>query len=706
MTTVASTVALVGNPNCGKTTLFNSLTGRHQRVGNWPGVTVEKKVGTFTLQDSTKASIELVDLPGTYSLNATKDNLDEVIAQNFIGACEADLLINILDASSLARGLYLTHGLLKTQQPMIVVVNMLDVAKDYGLELDLEKLSAELGCPVIGMVAAKGEGVDALKACIAQIIANTPKPSVINPAESKEQTDIDIYGQIDALLVSTTRQTAQPRSHTEVIDSIVMHRILAFPIFLGVMYLMFMISINVGSAFIDFFDLFGSALFVELPRQLLDAIGSPQWLTVFLADGVGGGVQLVGTFIPVIGALFLVLSVLEDSGYMARIAFIVDRLLKSMGLAGKSFVPLIVGFGCNVPAVMATRALDGQSDRILTILMAPYMSCGARLTVYALFATAFFPSNGQNVVFALYLTGIVLAVLSALAVKKHLLPQTQSAFVMELPPYHAPILKNILIQTWQRLKGFVLRAGKAIVVVVIALNILNSIGTDGSVGNENTENSVLSAVGKSITPVFSPMGISPDNWPATVGIFTGIFAKEVVVGTLDALYTPGAGDTDATIPELFQAAFASVPDNLLGLTDQLSDPLGLNLGDLQDLDSQVDSQNVQISTVQAMQSLFDGRIGAFAYLLFVLLYMPCVATIGVIFKEAGGFWASFSVIWSFALAYSCAVITYQLGTYNQHPASSIGWIIGLLLATCLMFWLLVRWGQKTQPELIPLLHVE
>ena len=448
MTAAALTVALVGNPNCGKTTLFNRLTGRHQRVGNWPGVTVEKKVGTFTLQNSTKDAIELVDLPGTYSLNASSDNLDEVIAQNFINTRKADLVINILDASSLARGLYLTQSLGKTQQPMIVVVNMLDVAKDYGLELDLEKLSAELGCPVIGMIAAKGQGVDALKACITEIISSAPKPSVINQAESIEQTDIDIYAQIDALLAHTTRQIAQPRSHTEVIDSIVMHRLFAFPIFLGVMYLMFMISINLGSAFIDFFDLLGSALFVELPRQLLDAMGSPRWLTVFLADGVGGGVQLVGTFIPVIGALFLVLSVLEDSGYMARIAFIVDRLLKSMGLAGKSFVPLIVGFGCNVPAVMATRALDGQSDRILTILMAPYMSCGARLTVYALFATAFFPSNGQNVVFALYLIGIVLAVLSALAVKKHLLPQSQSAFVMELPPYHAPILKNILIQTW------------------------------------------------------------------------------------------------------------------------------------------------------------------------------------------------------------------------------------------------------------------
>lgn len=334
------------------------------------------------------------------------------------------------------------------------------------------------------------------------------------------------------------------------------------------------------------------------------------------------------------------------------------------------------------------------------------MSCGARLTVYALFATAFFPSNGQNVVFALYVIGIVLAVASALAVKKHLLPQNQSAFIMELPPYHAPIVKNILIQTWQRLKGFILRAGKAIVLVVIALNILNSIGTDGSVGNENTEKSVLSTIGKSITPVFSPMGIGPDNWPATVGIFTGIFAKEVVVGTLDALYTPDLEDTHTSITALVQGAFNSVPENVLGIAAQIDDPLGLDLGDLKNLDEQTATQNVQISTVQAMQNLFDGQIGAFAYLLFVLLYMPCVATIGVIFKEAGGFWASFSVIWFFALAYSCAVITYQIGTCSQHPVTSICWVIGLILATCLLFWLLVRWGRRTRVELIPVLRLE
>ena len=704
-----TTIALVGNPNCGKTTLFNRLTGRNQKIGNWPGVTIEKKAGHFALEHSSKASVELVDLPGTYSLHATSSGLDERIAQSYIETGEADLLINVLDASSLARGLYLTQGLRNTSQPLIVVVNMLDVAQDYGFELDLEKLSDELGCPVVGIIAAKNQGIDGLKTCMAEVLAtlgDKPNAVEVSKVQPIHPTDTEVYAQIDGLLAKVSRQLPKARSHTEIIDSIVMHRVLAFPIFLGVMYLMFMISINLGSAFIDFFDLLGSALFVEMPRQLLNTLGSPQWLTVFLADGVGGGVQLVGTFIPVIGALFLVLSVLEDSGYMARIAFIVDRLLGSMGLAGKSFVPLIVGFGCNVPAVMATRALDSQSDRILTILMAPYMSCGARLTVYALFATAFFPSNGQNVVFALYVIGIVLAVASALAVKKHLLPQSQSAFIMELPPYHAPIVKNILIQTWQRLKGFVLRAGKAIVLVVIALNILNSIGTDGSVGNENTEKSVLSTIGKSITPVFSPMGIGPDNWPATVGIFTGIFAKEVVVGTLDALYTPDLEDTHTSITALVQGAFNSVPENVLGVAAQIDDPLGLDLGDLKNLDEQTATQNVQISTVQAMQNLFDGQIGAFAYLLFVLLYMPCVATIGVIFKEAGGFWASFSVIWSFALAYSCAVITYQIGTYSQHPVTSICWVIGLILATCLLFWLLVRWGRRTRVELIPVLRLE
>jgi ferrous iron transport protein B len=335
------------------------------------------------------------------------------------------------------------------------------------------------------------------------------------------------------------------------------------------------------------------------------------------------------------------------------------------------------------------------------------MSCGARLTVYALFAAAFFPRNGQNIVFALYLIGIVIAVLSALVVRKHLLPEGRSYFVLEMPAYHLPTLRNILMQTWQRLKGFVLRAGKAIVIVVIFLNVFNSIGTDGSVGNENTENSVLSAIGKAITPAFAPMGIDKDNWPATVGIFTGIFAKEVVVGTLDALYAPTTNNPDPDLSEMLASAFASIPANLAELGDQLGDPLGLDLGDLGDTVSQAEEQAVQLNTISAMQGLFHGQLGAFAYLLFVLLYMPCVATIGVIFKEIGSFWATFSVAWSFVVAYGCAVVVYQVGTFAAHPGSSAIWLGATVAVATGFFSALIMWGKRAPgAQLIPVKLIE
>ncbi|MCR9260480.1 MAG: ferrous iron transport protein B [Pseudomonadaceae bacterium] len=689
-------IALIGNPNSGKTTFFNALTGSRQRVGNWPGVTVERRSGSYV---SAQGEIELIDLPGTYSVDPVGGGLDEKIARDFLTSGEADLVINIIDGSSLSRSLYLTSELHELQVPTVVVINMLDVAQSQGTQIDTEVLEETLGCPVIPLIATKREGLDTLDEALAHAC----------PIKAFAQgDDVARYAQIDALVEASTRHdTATRTGWTEIIDQVVLNRFAALPIFLGVMYLMFLISINIGSAFIDFFDLVGSVLFVEGPRRLLEWIGLPAWIIVFLADGVGGGVQLVGTFIPVIGALFLVLAFLEDSGYMARVAFIVDRLLRSLGLPGKSFVPLIVGFGCNVPAVMATRALDSQPDRILTTLMAPYMSCGARLTVYALFAAAFFPANGQNVVFALYLIGIVVAILSALLVRKHLLPAQRSEFVLELPAYHLPVMRNILLQTWQRLKGFVVRAGKAIVIVVIALNVFNSIGTDGSVGNQDSENSVLSAIGKSITPVFQPMGIEADNWPATVGIFTGIFAKEVVVGTLDALYAPSDPTSQTSLTEMLGDAVASVPANLADIADQLSDPLGLDLGNLENTAEQAQNQDVQINTIDAMQSLFNGQLGAFAYLLFILLYMPCVATIGVIYKELGSFWASFSVAWSFVVAYSAAVIVYQIGTFSENPASAALWLIVVSLTATAFFAGLIIWG-KRRPDanLIPLKVLE
>ena len=690
------TVALVGNPNSGKTTLFNALTGAQQRVGNWPGVTVERKSGEYRHNDQ---RVEVVDLPGTYSLVGTSDAIDESVTRSYLESHTADAIINVVDASSLARGLYLTLELIEQRQPVVLALNMMDVADQHGMHIDVTALTEALGCPVVPIIASRREGIGVLEDAIETVSAHSAHelPTFHNP-EAR-------YRHIDTLLERCIRSSAVKLTTTDRIDRVVLNRVLAFPIFLGVMYLMFLFSINVGSAFIDLFDGIGAALFVEGPRQLLDGIGAPGWLTVLIADGVGGGVQLVGTFIPVIGALFLALSFLEDSGYIARAAFIIDNLMKRLGLPGKSFVPLIVGFGCNVPSVMATRALDREPDRILTTIMAPYMSCGARLTVYALFAAAFFPTNGQNVVFALYLIGIAMAVLSALAVKRYLIAEPVSTFTIELPAYHMPNLRGLLLQTWQRLKGFVVRAGKAIVAVVIVLNVLNSVGTDGSVGNEDSERSVLSAIGKTITPAFAPIGVTEDNWPATVGIFTGIFAKEVVVGTLDALYAPSAGEEDVALTELISDAFASVPANLADLANQLADPLGLDLGDTSDLAAQSEAQGVSLSTIAALRSGFASDLAAFSYLLFILLYMPCVATIGVIYKEIGSFWAVFSTAWSLVMAYSASAIVYQTGLLATGSSESSGTIVTLgvcLVASAAAFAGLIRWGRARQARLIPL----
>ena len=428
-------IALIGKPNSGKTSLFNALTGARQRVGNWPGVTVERKSGSYR---QGAEEVAVLDLPGLYALEETTEAIDEEIARNYLAAApETDVIVNIVDVLSIARGLYLTLELLERNYPVVVALNKMDAGARDGRQVDALQLARSLGCPVVPIVATRQQGIEQLKDAIAAMHAGQQEARRAAQRNTEER-----FQEIEAVLQRCLVHRPPTRTVTDRIDALALHRYAAFPIFLGVMYLMFLFAINVGAAFIDFFDLAASALFVEAPRQLFVGLGLPDWLTVFLADGVGGGVQLVATFIPVIACLFLALSFLEDSGYMGRVAFIVDRLLRGLGLPGKSFVPLIVGFGCNVPAVMATRTLENEPDRILTTVMAPYMSCGARLTVYALFAAAFFPHNGQNVVFGLYLIGIALAVLSAAIVRRHLIRTASSTFLMELPNYHLPTLRG------------------------------------------------------------------------------------------------------------------------------------------------------------------------------------------------------------------------------------------------------------------------
>ena len=425
------------------------------------------------------------------------------------------------------------------------------------------------------------------------------------------------------------------------------------------------------------------------------------------AQGLGGGIQLVATFIPVIGFLFLCLSLLEDSGYMSRAAFVIDRLMNRIGLPGNAFVPLIVGFGCNVPSVMATRGLSKESDRLLTITMAPFMSCGARLTVYALFAAAFFPSNGQNVVFALYLLGILMAVFTGWIFRRQIFSSENTPSYQEMPVYHVPVLRNILMTSWHRLSGFVVRAGKTIVLVVIGLSFLNSVGKDLSFGNEDTDASVLAVIGKGLTPAFYPLGLTDENWPATVGLFTGLFAKEAVVGTLDALYSgPDSDDGEFELGGTVVAAFASVGDNAVGLADTLLDPLGLNIGDVSDIEAAAASQEVRTETLTSMAALFGTQFAAFCYLVFILLYAPCVAVLGAMVKESGLRWMLLVFTWTLVLAYVTSTVIYQIGTFTIDPMFSALWVGGSLAVLLMFIAMLKNLGRRSiHPDLIPLVQV-
>ncbi len=769
------TIGLVGNPNCGKTTLFNALTGSRQRVGNWPGVTVEQKSGDYRLGD---VSVEVIDLPGTYSLDVVDRDisLDERVARDYVQAGEADLVINIVDASNLERNLYLTTQLVEVGVPLLVVLNMVDVAESKNMKVSASELAAQLGCPVLPVIASTGQGVSELKVAINKACGEQPRPTAritysdaLNSAIAKLAASIEsvapaakassrwlaarllegddlarqtvgevLAGQakqeagqfgddLDILVADARYSLANRvanacvkisgqvgRDVTDKIDRVVLNRVLGIPIFLAMMYLMFMFTINIGGAFIDFFDQFAAALLVDGFGELLTSLGSPEWLNVLLAKGIGGGLQTVATFIPVIGFLYLFLSVLEGSGYMARAAFVMDRFMRWVGLPGKSFVPLIVGFGCNVPAIMATRTLEHRRDRLMTIAMAPFMSCGARLPVYVLFGAAFFPSDAQNVVFALYIIGIALAVLTGLMLKNTLLKGEATPFIMELPPYHLPTLKGVLIHTWERLSSFVIRAGRVIVPMVLVLNVLNAVGTDGSYGNEDSDKSVLAEIGRTISPAFSPLGLNEENWPAAVGIFTGVLAKEAVVGTLDASYKALAASDAAAAGEEVEAeepfnlstaiseAFATIPANLNDAIDSWADPAGLSVGDVSDLEATAESQEVSTDTFSAMASRFDGTAGAFAYLLFILLYFPCTAAIAVVYQESGARWTVFVAGWTTGLAYGAATIYYQVATYASHPSSSMGWIGAMVVAFAGFFFILRHYGQQENLNAAPL----
>ncbi len=764
------TVAIVGNPNSGKTTIFNLLTGGNQQVGNWPGVTVEKKEGPVRLEDGT---ITLVDLPGIYSVAASSE--DERAARDYLLSGEADLVVDVVDASNLERNLYLTTQLIEMGVPVLVVLTMMDIAAENRISIDVDHLAGHLGLPVTAVDSTRAGADSTIRSAMAEALRDagvspfsvtypneieealavlTPgigglakdmnvtvryaalkllegDPAFVLHAKSrgavtgerlealtgrikgilKEEADVSIadarYGFIHGIVKDVVRKTGSRVSLTEKIDRIALHRVVGIPIFLFAMYLVFWSTMNVGGAFIDFFDILFGTIFVDGLSALLGAAGAPSWLVAAAAGGLGAGVQTVATFIPVIFTLFLALSILEDSGYMARAAFVMDRFLRFLGLPGKAFVPLIVGFGCTVPAILGTRTLENRRDRVMTIFMSPFMSCGARLPVYALFAAAFFPKSAGFAVFSLYLVGILFSILTGLLFRLTVFKGEPSHFIMELPPYHRPRLRHIMIHTWLRLKIFVLRASRVIIGMVLVLGLLNSmgIGRDGvSFGNENTGRSLLARIGKAITPVFGPLGVREENWPATVGIFTGLFAKEAVVGTLNSLYGQDAavresadgaeikpGTKGFDLAGGIGDALATIPKNLSGLGAAFIDPLGFDVVS-GDEGATAEKVSADVSVFRRLRDSFTPR-GAYAYLLFILMYFPCVAAQGAAMREMGRSLGILLAAYLTVFAWVASVLFYQIS-----EGGNAVWIAVSLAAAALMTLGFVRFARKLLSE--------
>jgi len=726
------TIAIIGNPNCGKSTLFNGLTGTQQRVGNWAGVTVEKKEGFFRFAEQ---RFRVVDLPGIYSLDAYDEAtaIDERIARDYILSGEADLIVNIVDTSHFEHNLYLTTQLLEMRVPLVVVLNIMEEAKGRDAEFDVEAIQRRLSCPVMAVVATQRRKVEGLKAELQRLAQERPRPGFtmdyppliedavsnlsrlireasgtnrfdgrwlavrllegdafathqVGPAvrevqrqqvsriaqEASDETDILIadsrYRFIHAFVgeVLPKRSVVGP-SVSARIDTVVLNRLLGIPIFLGVMYCLFLFTIQLGRAFKPFFTQLSDTLFVNGVGQLLGALHAPAWLTVLLAGGVGNGILQVANFIPIIGFLYLFISMLEESGYMARASFVMDRLMRALGLPGNAFVPMVLGFGCNVPAIMATRTLERPRDRIVAVLLSPFMSCGGRLAVYTVFAAAFFPDQGHLVIFGIYLIGIAFAMITALFMRHSLFPQERSVHVLELPSYHWPKLRNVLINAWIRVKVFVFRVGKFIIPMVLVVKVLSAWGTDGSFNQQPIDHSLLAAGGRAITPVLAPMGVRKDQWPATVALLTGVLHKVVIVSTLESIYLeakhapPSVAEKGFDMVEKIKGAARTIPQNLKAL---------LGLG-------QVRAGEAHSGLAPALVTRFDGKVGALAYLILLLCY-PCIATTAATARETNRRWTGLMVFWTISIGYGVAVLFYQIGTFVLYPFLSTAWILIIL----------------------------
>ncbi len=582
------TAALLGNPNVGKTSLFNLLTGSNQYVGNWAGVTVEKKEGYL------ENSLKIVDLPGIYAMDTYSN--EEKVSKEFLLKGNADVIINIVDASNLARNLYLTTQLKEFNKPIILVLNMIDVSESKGIKIDYSSLAKELNVTILPIVASKGTGIDELRKLL--IGGNFLVPESDNDFQfHSEKETYDYINKILSKCVHTTNNSFV--SPTEKIDKIVLNKFLAYPIFFGILLLIFKFTFSwVGQPLSDKLDELLNSNLVPFFNSVLS--NTSPWFKSLLVDGVLGGVGSVIVFLPVILALFLGISFLEDSGYMARAAFIMDRLMRKMGLSGKAFIPLVISFGCSVPAIMSARTLESENDRKITALLAPLMSCNARLPVYAMFASAFFAGRETTVIFSLYALGIIIAFIIGILFKNTLFKKDEEPFIIELPDYKLPELRNVVFHTWDKGKGFLKKAGTIIFSVSVIVWFLSNFNLSGMT---DINSSILASIGKSISVIFEPLGFSA--WQSSVSLLTGLMAKEVVLGTMGVIY---GGDLKTSLLTHFTP------------------------------------------------------ISAYAFLVFVLLYTPCISAVAAMKKEYGNKMAIFSVVYQFSLAWIVSFIVFKIGS--------------------------------------------
>lgn len=622
-------VALTGNPNTGKSTIFNELTGIRQKIGNWPGVTVDKKQGYARHNDR---AISIMDLPGTYSINGRSP--EEIIVENYLNTEKPDIVVDVIDSSNLDRNLFLCLQLLEHKVPVLVDLNMSDEAKRKGIEISTSKLEAILGMPVVQTVGRSAKSTKKLLDVFTSTVMENYKNSdrvneyiagieklraTINDKDKLDEAIVEArYAFIDKIVAEVVTRHAAGADTTAKIDHIVANGFLALPIMLLMMYIVFEITFTwVGQPIADWLDGLINEDFYDFVDGALTNAGVADWLHSLITDGIIAGVGGVLTFVPLIFVLFLCLSFLDGTGYMARVAFVMDPIMRKAGISGKAIMPIICGFGCAIPGIMGARALDSNKDRMIAILVTPFLTCGAKLPVMALFAAVFFPDDAANIVFLMYIIGILGAVFASFVYSKTLFKKDDISFVLELPPYRIPDAKTVLLETWDKGKGYLIKAGTIIFAMSVIIWFLSAYNFSGM--TDDMSESFLATLGGWMGHLFVFHGFG--TWEAGSAVLTGIMAKEAVISTMGILYG---------LPDLS-------PD-----TDE--------------------ADAVQMVTGSSLGTAFTA-MSAFAFMVFSQLYTPCMTALGTIKKEAGAWkWMGFAAVSQFVIAWVVSLIVYQVGS--------------------------------------------